>query len=82
MTNYPITASGSIDMLGDEFPSPFYTPRAQITDADIVAYLTQGPQRPRPTVTAWEGADMDAYYLADRDAWTWRHCQTGAEWRS
>lgn len=39
-----------------------------------------GPQRPRPAVTAWEGADLDAYYLADETTWTWLHCQTGRKW--
>lgn len=48
-----------------------------ITDADIVAYCTQGPQQPRPTVTAYAGADLDAYW---RDGTVWRHCQTGAVW--
>lgn len=83
-TNYPITASGSIDMLGDEFPSPFYNPpalRKSPLMADVPgADTSTWSSRPRPTVTAWEGADMDAYYLADADAWTWLHCQTGAEW--
>jgi len=78
--NYPITDAGTIDM-GDEFPSAFMTPaRYSITDEDIVKYLTQGPSRPRPTVTAWEGANMDAYYLDDSVKWVWLHCQTGAVW--
>jgi len=79
--NYPITASGSIDVLGDEFPSMHHTPRQQkasplaadFPDADTSNWSSA----PRPTVTAWEGADMDAYWL---DGETWRHCQTGATW--
>lgn len=48
-----------------------------ITGADIVAFCTQGPQQPRPTVTAYAGADLDAYW---RDGTAWRHCRTGLEW--
>lgn len=81
MTNYPITASGAIDMLGDEFPSPFYTPRRDRPSplmADVPGADTTGwSSAPRPTVTAWEGADMDAFYWTGA---TWLHCQTGAEW--
>jgi len=76
--NSRVTASGSIDMLGDEFPSlTMGKERPAITEADIVAYCTQGPNLPRPTVTAWEGADIDAFWF---DKGTWRHCQTGKAW--
>ena len=81
MTNYPITDSGSIDMLGDEFPSPFYTARpvrrsplmADVAGADLSNWSSEA----RPPVTAWEGADMDAHWL---DNGTWRHCRTGEAW--
>lgn len=77
---YPQTETGAVDMLGDEFPNPFQPRRLPpITDADIVAYCTQGPQRPRPSVTAWKGADVhpDAYYL---DGAVWRHCLNDEVW--
>lgn len=68
-------------MFGDiELPlSHKFRPRdlPPITEAEIVAYCTQGPKQPRPTITAWEGADLDAYWF---DNGVWRHCQTGAEW--
>ncbi|WEJ60198.1 hypothetical protein [Devosia sp. FJ2-5-3] len=48
-----------------------------ITDADIAAFCTQGPKQPRPPVTAWKGADMDAYHF---EAGVWLHCQTGDQW--
>lgn len=32
----------------------------------------------RPAVTAWRGADLEAYYLDD--AGQWRHCLTGEIW--
>jgi hypothetical protein len=79
-TNYPITETGSIDMLGDEFPNPFQAKALPpITDADIVAHCTQGPMRPRPGVTAWKGADVhpDAYYIENG---VWLHCQTDEPW--
>lgn len=39
----------------------------------------RGPSSPpRPAVTAWQGADMDAYWL---DGVVWRHCKTGEVWR-
>lgn len=82
--NYPITDSGSIDMLGDEFPSPFYTEKAALKSplmADCPgADISNWSDRPRPTVTAWEGSGLDAYYLADADTWTWVHCRTGRQW--
>lgn len=80
-TNYPTTGFGSIDMLGDEFPSLFHAPRtakASPLAADIPGADTSNwSSAPRPTVTAWEGADLDAYWL---DGDVWRHCQTGREW--
>jgi hypothetical protein len=68
-------------MLGDEFPSPFYTARpvrrsplmADVAGADLSNWSSDA----RPPVTAWEGADMDAYWL---DNGTWRHCRTGEAW--
>lgn len=48
-----------------------------ITDADIVAHCTQGPQQPHPAVMAYQGADMDAYW---RDGDVWRHCLSGEIW--
>ena len=74
-------APGSLD-LGDEFPLPNQPWRptspsplaADFPDADTTNWSSD----PRPAVTAWEGADMDAYWL---DGDTWRHCQTGEEWR-
>ena len=38
--------------------------------------------KPRPTITAWKGADMDAYYLEDAAAWRWIHCRTGEVWNA
>lgn len=81
MTNYPITDTGSIDMLGDEFPSLFYVPKARkasplmadVAGADVSSWSSEA----RPPVTAWEGADMDAHWL---DNGTWRHCRTGEAW--
>lgn len=80
MTNYPIIASGSIDMLGDEFPSPFLPPRAVRSPlmADVPGADTSNwSNAPRPPRTAWKSANIDAYWL---DGATWRHCQTGEEW--
>lgn len=81
-TNYPIVPGGSIDMLGDEFSSEFELQKLQPSPlaADIPGADTSNwSSAPRPTVTAWEGADLDAYWL---DGDTWRHCQTGAVWVS
>lgn len=33
---------------------------------------------PRPKITAYKGADLDAYYFENGQ---WLHCQTGAHWR-
>lgn len=80
-TNYPITPSGSIDMLGDEFPSTFQSQKAAKPSplaADIEGADTSNwSGDPRPAITAWEGADLDAYWF---DNGVWRHCQTGREW--
>lgn len=46
--------------------------------ADEIRGHSGPPSPPRPTVTAWEGADIDAYYFADDDLW--HHCQTEAVW--
>lgn len=35
------------------------------------------PSPPRPAVTAWQGADMDAYWW---DGAQWLHCRTGEVW--
>jgi hypothetical protein len=80
---YPVTDAGTIDLLGDEFPSlhqrlkePVKSPlMADIPGADT----TNWSDAPRPTVTAWRGADLDAYHCDDGDG-IWRHCQTGREW--
>lgn len=50
-----------------------------ITADEIVAYTKPAtPPAPRPTVTAYQGADIDAYWL---DGETWTHCITGVIWR-
>jgi hypothetical protein len=82
-TNYPTTETGSIDMLGDEFPNPFQ-PKAlpPITLDDVARFVCDdvlGSPKPRPPVTAWRGADMDAYYF-DEQRGVWLHCITGDEW--
>lgn len=49
-----------------------------ITADEVRAHTApREPLKPRPVITAWEGADMDAYWL---DGETWRHCQTGEPW--
>lgn len=49
-----------------------------ITAEEVEAHTKPSvPTEPRPAVTAWEGADLDAYWF---DNGYWRHCQTGAEW--
>lgn len=36
-----------------------------------------GMSEPRPVVTAWQGADLDAYWW---DGAQWLHCRTGEVW--
>lgn len=51
---------------------------APITAAEVEAHTKPAqPQKPRPAITAWQGADMDAYWL---DNGVWTHCQTGEPW--
>lgn len=69
-------------MLGDEFLSEFELPKRKPSPlaADIPGAATSSwSSAPRPSVTAWEGADQDAYYH-DKIMGVWRHCQTGAVW--
>lgn len=50
-----------------------------MTEAEILAYTPpESPLPPRPTLTAWEGADRDAYWY---DNGTWRHCRTNETWK-
>ena len=84
---YPdLEAPIGIDVLGDEFPNPFQpwrpTPPSPLA-ADIPGADTSNwTDRPRPAVTAWQGADLDAYYLEDAAAWRWIHCRTGEVWHA
>ena len=68
-------------MFGDvELPlSHKYRPYdREITAAEIDAHTKPvEPQKPRPAITAWEGAPMDAYWL---DGDVWKHCQSGEPW--
>jgi hypothetical protein len=77
---YPdMDAPTGID-LGDEFPrSPWPTRyksplAADFPDADTTGWIGD----PRPALTAWKGADRDAYWY---DNGIWRHCQTGEIWQ-
>ena len=47
-------------------PAPVYPPGTRFITA------------PCPTVIAWDGADIDAYFMAEDGSW--KHCQTGAVW--
>lgn len=72
------TATGSLDILGHEFNGEYQkfrhkSPLASDIDGSDVSSWRGGP---RPAVTAWFGADMDAYYFDG----VWIHCQTGMEW--
>lgn len=54
-------------------------PLAPITADEVLAFTApSSPQTPRPTVTAWDGADLDAYFMAPDGLW--KHCQSGAVW--
>ena len=48
---------------------------ADFPDADTSNWMGD----PRPTVTAWEGADMDAFWF-NPAVNGWVHCQTGLSW--
>lgn len=80
-SNIRMTDAGTMDVLGDEFPSPFYEPKAAKASplmADVPGADTSNwSSAPRPTITAWEGADLDAYWFNGE---VWLHCQTGAGW--
>ena len=72
-----------IDLYGDEFPNPFQPYKAPPAKSPLMsdvpgADTSTWSSAPRPTVTAWQGADLDAFWL---DGATWRHCQTGQEWK-
>lgn len=67
-----------LDIGGDEFPRRyrgFAINAPAMTDAEFAAFINPTP---RPAVTAYQGADLDAYWM---DAGTWRHCQTGEAWK-
>jgi len=68
--------------LGDEFaPNPHITrSRPSPLMADVPGADTSNwSSAPRPTVTAWRGSGMDAYYF-DADRGVWLHCLTGGIW--
>lgn len=66
------------DMEMQMSPRPRLRDLPPITAEEVEAYTKPAqPQKPRPAITAWEGADMDAYWL---DGEVWRHCQTEAAW--
>jgi hypothetical protein len=68
-----------IDIGGDEFaPNPNQRRLPPMT-ADEIARHTGPVSPPRPTVTAWRGAGMDAYYF-DSERGVWLHCMTEQPW--
>lgn len=69
---------------GDEFPRhPFPIRLLPPLSADEIKRLTGPLSPPRPTVTAWQGAPLDAYWLdGDLATGVWRHCQTGEVWHA
>lgn len=67
---------------GDEFPWPARAPRTVASPlmADVPgADPSNWSSAPRPTVTAWRGSDLDAYYF-DEQRGAWLHCLTNEEW--
>ena len=46
--------------------------------ADEIGGHSGPPSPPRPVITAWKGADMDAYYFGADNLW--HHCQSEALW--
>jgi hypothetical protein len=70
--------------LGDEFkwpqrvPAPVASPlMADVPGADTTNWISG----PRPTVTAWRGSGLDAYYF-DEQRGVWLHCITGEIWNA
>lgn len=49
-----------------------------MSDAAFAQFVDPKNRTLRPAVTAWHGADLDAYYLDGSGQW--RHCLTGALW--
>ncbi len=73
------------DFGGDEFPCSAYAGKTRVVRSPLMADVpgadtTNWSSDPRPTITAWRGADIANAYYFDADRGVWLHCLDGTEW--